>query len=121
MNFLVEYLKSFMYVTMLAMNKDMPFFNICILFIFFCLNIISKTSSPTMKINGHSEFLYLNPEFSVNSLLRMMLTIIVFNELLKRNRVLNWELKMMGICGRSWKWHQSVDMIEIYHTHTLKS
>lgn len=50
----------------------------------------------------------------------MMLTITGFNELLKSNRVLNWELKMMGICERSWKWHQWVDMIEIYHAHALK-
>lgn len=68
MNFLVEYLKSFLYVTMLATNKDIPFFNICIPFIFSCLNIIAKTSSPTMKINGQSGFLYLIPEFSVNAL-----------------------------------------------------
>lgn len=68
MNFLVGYLKPFMYVTMLATNKHMPFFNICIPFIFSCLNIIAKTSSPTIKINGHSEFLYLIPEFRVNTL-----------------------------------------------------
>lgn len=68
MNFLVGYLKPFMYVTMLATNKDMAFFNICVPFIFSCLNIIAKTSIPTMKINGHSRFLYLILEFSVNAL-----------------------------------------------------
>lgn len=53
---------------MFAANKNMPSFHICISSVFFCINHLAKTSSTTKKINGDSGFLYLVPEFCVNTL-----------------------------------------------------